>query len=100
MHVMLPLRFPNSGIRAKVVRVKDWQRENGAVGHGQAPVGATSCGQGPCRGGRTQLGPPARAVAHGQSEGVDTYRGITYGYRQHFRGSSHPQGRRLRALCP
>ncbi|RWW50945.1 hypothetical protein BHE74_00042753 [Ensete ventricosum] len=35
---------------------------NEETSHGQALAGATSCD-------RTQPGPPARAVAHGQSEG-------------------------------
>ncbi|RRT53155.1 hypothetical protein B296_00018780 [Ensete ventricosum] len=49
-HVMHPLRFPNSGIRAKATR-------KGVAGHGQGPLQ---------RGCRLRPGQLARAVNHGQ----------------------------------
>ncbi|RZS19165.1 hypothetical protein BHM03_00051511 [Ensete ventricosum] len=64
---MHPLRFPNSGLRAKVLRVlaafsQRRQRGGGAAGHGRATCkGATRT---PARGGRPQgaaaRGAPAR----------------------------------------
>ncbi|RZS23249.1 hypothetical protein BHM03_00056143, partial [Ensete ventricosum] len=68
VHVMFPLRFPNSGIIAR-------QRGGGAANHGQPPCstghpwpdqlqGVAGCGHGPLQGGgRLRPKPLARAAA-------------------------------------
>ncbi|RWW50598.1 hypothetical protein BHE74_00043134 [Ensete ventricosum] len=77
-HVILPLRFPNSGIRAK-----RRQRGGGAASHGQPP----------CRAGHPWLGHSKgpRKEATGCDQGQPAREAGA------ARGGSSPQGRRLRA---
>ncbi|RWV80663.1 hypothetical protein BHE74_00058904 [Ensete ventricosum] len=87
---MLPLRFHNSGIIAKVfmrkisfklrvmrlnriesfyaflLRFCSERNEKGRPAMARAPAGAVGYGQGPRRGCRTWPGPPVKAIACGQ----------------------------------
>ncbi|RWV89922.1 hypothetical protein GW17_00047909 [Ensete ventricosum] len=83
---MLPLRFHNSGIRAK-----GWpamaRPPAGAATHGQAPTRVADCDQGPYRGASRRGRPWAWLAPTGVGS---TCKGDDYGHNA--RRSCHPRG--------